>query len=158
MHLFVWFFVVVAFVGFNLYVTDTVHRMKEDMRTVKIRTGKIIHLLDAVLGNFSGSGILPSSSSREMSEEAGQETTTKAFIVNNENGYRESSNKNNSSGASILKSIGSFVLPTGGVQEDDDDPSIDQAAKNADGDGGDEDMDRILARIRGSIAPLKRAT
>jgi hypothetical protein len=47
----VWALVLMAFLGFNLYVADLVHKMKEDMRLVKIRTGKIIQLLDSVISN-----------------------------------------------------------------------------------------------------------
>lgn len=53
MSVLMWIIIAFAFVGFNLYVTDTVHKMKEDMRLVKIRTGKIIHLLDSVLNQNS---------------------------------------------------------------------------------------------------------
>jgi hypothetical protein len=45
--------VVVVIVAFTLYTTDMLHKMKDDMRLLKIRSGKIVHLLDAVL---TGSG------------------------------------------------------------------------------------------------------
>lgn len=42
-------FLVLSIMGMSLYTTDALHKMKDDVRTLKIRTGKLIQLLDAVL-------------------------------------------------------------------------------------------------------------
>ncbi len=49
MSLIVMIFLVLSIMGMSLYTTDALHKMKDDVRTVKIRTGKLIQLLDAVL-------------------------------------------------------------------------------------------------------------
>lgn len=48
--------VCVSVLAFTLYSSDLMHKMKEDMRLIKIRTGKLIHLLDAVLSASGGKG------------------------------------------------------------------------------------------------------
>ena len=42
-------FLVLSILGMSLYTTDALHKMRDDVRTIKIRTGKVIQLLDAVL-------------------------------------------------------------------------------------------------------------
>lgn len=88
--------------GFNLFVLDTVHKMRDDMRTVKIRTGKIIHLLDSVLN--------AKATQQALREEEFQETENDKsyFDVKKPPGSETKQNY-----SSLFRSLGSMLLPVG---------------------------------------------
>jgi hypothetical protein len=75
-------FLVLSIMGMSLYTTDALHKMKDDVRTLKIRTGKLIQLLDAVL-------------SRDCSQATNTSTNTSTNPPNNTNIEKTSEKTNN---------------------------------------------------------------
>lgn len=58
---------VFAAIAFNLYAADTSYRLRDDMRVMKARTGKILELLDAVLDGLGGDAAKAAASVRARS-------------------------------------------------------------------------------------------
>jgi hypothetical protein len=57
-------------IAFNLYAADTSYRLRDDMRVMKARTGKIIELLDAVLDGVGGEAAKAAASVRASTSAA----------------------------------------------------------------------------------------
>jgi hypothetical protein len=60
----------IAILTFTMYAADLMHKMKDDIRMLKIRTGKTIHLLDAVLTASGGKAAELAGVFRERTREA----------------------------------------------------------------------------------------
>lgn len=131
MPLFTWILAVTIFVAFSIYVTDSINKMRDDVRMIKLRTGKLIRLLDSsiVASNADARADIDGSVYPSVSPE---HSITRAPA---------------SSGTpSLTKTLGSFI--TSAVST-----SKQQPGKDGDEQGGGDDIDddainQILARIK----------